>query len=92
LKAKPGRHASGNIVIENKGNGPLTVNVEPSTLSLPFTESGGGSGIFISKKKPHDVKIEYSPTTTAKATTSVTITSDDPTHPSPIVVTIKGEK
>jgi hypothetical protein len=37
-------------------------------------------------------KIEYAPTTTAPATTSVTITSDDPTHPNPIVVTIKGEK
>jgi sugar lactone lactonase YvrE len=92
LKAKTGKHGSGDIVIENKGKGPLTVDVEPLTLNLPFTETGGGSGIFINKKKSHKVKIEYSPPTRASTTTSVTITSDDPTHPNPIVVTIKGEK
>jgi len=38
------------------------------------------------------VEIEFLIDGHNSATTSVTITSDDPAHPNPIVVTIKGEK
>jgi outer membrane protein assembly factor BamB len=92
VKAKPNKRKTGRIVVENTGKGPLMVDVEPSSLSQPFTETGGGSGIFIAPKGSHDVKIEYSPTGTEPETTQVTITSNDPTHPSPIVVQITGKK
>jgi len=90
LSALPNATASASITISNKGTGPLKVNVTSPTHNPPFSERGGGM-VTIPGGSSDQVTIVYSPTRKGSASSSISITSDDPKQKKPIKVKIKGK-
>jgi hypothetical protein len=69
------------VKVQNKGKAPLQVII--GTLVPPFTVTGGSGTINLAKGKTQNVTVKFSPTTKGPATPqTLTITSDDPKHPS----------
>ena len=81
--------ATGSITISNTGTGPLNVTV-PSPKDPPFTETNGGS-FSIGGGGQRIVTITYAPTKKGSSSSTITITSDDPTHKKGEKVKIKGK-
>lgn len=70
-----------NLKVKNKGKAPLQVII--GTLGLPFKVISGGGTINLPKGKTQKVTVQFNPTATgATAPQTLTITSDDPKHPS----------
>jgi hypothetical protein len=68
------------LKIKNKGKAPLQVIV--GTLNPPFTVSGNGT-FTLSKGKTRNVSVHFMPTTKGSTPSqTLSITSDDPKHPS----------
>ena len=74
------------ITIRNDGGLTLTGSV--GSLSAPFSVSPSGS-FSLEKKKSLRLVITFSPASTTPATGQLTITSNDPTHPS-VTVNLTG--
>ncbi|MGC2495172.1 hypothetical protein [Candidatus Binatus sp.] len=89
LKAAPSAMVSGTVTITNVGSGPLNVTV-PAPKDPPFTETGGGS-FELNSGAQDDVTIVYSPTKKGSTSSTITITSDDPTKKNGVKVKIKGK-
>jgi hypothetical protein len=69
------------VKVQNKGKAPLQVII--GTLVPPFTVTGGSGTINLAKGKTQNVTVKFSPTAKGPATPqTLTITSDDPKHPS----------
>jgi hypothetical protein len=69
------------LKVKNKGKAPLQVTI--GTLVAPFTVTAGSGTFNLPKGKTQNVTVKFQPT--AKGATSpqtLTITSDDPKHPS----------
>ena len=67
--------------IKNKGKAPLQVIV--GTLALPFKIISGSGTINLPKGKTQKVTVQFNPTATGvTAPQTLTISSDDPKHPS----------
>ncbi len=78
---KVGSHKSRKLKVRNKGKFPLQVTV--GTLASPFTVTSGSGTFTLSKGKSKNVKVEFAPTVTGPALLQIlSITSDDPNHPS----------
>ncbi|HZC46645.1 MAG TPA: choice-of-anchor D domain-containing protein, partial [Candidatus Acidoferrum sp.] len=77
--------------IQNKGKFPLEVTV--GTLNPPFNVSAGGGSFTLSKGKKKTVKVQFRPTAKgADPGQTLSITSNDPNHPSqPVSVTGSGK-
>jgi hypothetical protein len=90
LNAKVNGHASANIKIANQGTGMLNGSVN-GPAGAPFSAFGTGPFSF-SPGKSKRVKVTFSPTIKGTFFAQLTITSDDPLHPStsvPITGTAK---
>jgi len=81
LDAKPNAMATRTISVRNKGKGPLHGNVEAPAIGAPFSENGGGP-FTLAPKTSEPVTIIFSPTAAGTFNDTVTVTSDDPKHPS----------
>ena len=69
------------VKVKNKGKAPLQVII--GTLVPPFTVTGGSGTINLAKGKTQNVTVKFNPTAKGAATPqTLTITSDDPKHPS----------
>lgn len=68
--------------IRNAGKGDLHVTV--GTLTAPFQVQGGGS-LTLTKGQVAVVTVIFMPTTSGKVSQTLTVTSDDPKHPSKTV-------
>ena len=69
------------VKVQNKGKAPLQVII--GTLVPPFTVTGGSGTINLAKGKTQNVTVKFNPTAKGPATPqTLTITSDDPKHPS----------
>ncbi len=72
--------ASKKLKIKNKGKAPLQVSV--GALDSPFTVTGSGT-FTLSKGKTRNISVHFMPTTKgATPSQTLSITSDDPKHPS----------
>jgi len=83
--------ASASITIANTGTGPLEANVTVPKHSPPFTETGGGSGIWIGPGDSVDVTIVYSPTKKGSTSDQIAITSIGANQKKAIKVKLKGK-
>jgi hypothetical protein len=83
--------ASASITIANTGTGPLEANVTAPKHSPPFTETGGGSGIWIGPGDSVEVTIVYSPTKKGSTSDQIAITSIGANQKKAIKVKLKGK-
>ena len=68
------------LKIKNKGKLPLQVTI--GTLEPPFSVPGSGT-FTLGKKKTHTVTVLFKPTATGATSPQIlSITSNDPNHPS----------
>lgn len=74
------------FAIRNAGKGVLNVTV--GTLQPPFQVQGGGA-ITLNEKQSAIVTVVFAPTAAGKVSPSLTVTSDDPKHPTS-TVTMRG--
>jgi Abnormal spindle-like microcephaly-assoc'd, ASPM-SPD-2-Hydin len=72
--------------MEDVGKGDLHVTV--GTLQPPFQVQGGGS-ITVTKGQPATVTVVFAPTGSGRLSQTLTVSSDDPKHPSRSV-TVSG--
>jgi len=91
LKALPMATVSATITIANTGTGPLEANVTAPKHSPPFTETGGGSGIWIGPGDSVEVTIVYSPTKKGSTSDQIAITSIGANQKKAIKVKLKGK-
>jgi FG-GAP-like repeat len=91
LKALPTATVSATITIANTGTGPLEANVTVPKHSPPFSETGGGSGIWIGPGGSVDVTIVYSPTKKGSTSDQIAITSIGANQKKAIKVKLKGK-
>jgi hypothetical protein len=69
------------LKVKNKGKAPLQVMI--GTLALPFNVTSGSGTFNLAKGKTQNVTVQFHPTAKGAATPqTLTITSDDPKHPS----------
>jgi hypothetical protein len=90
LVASVNHHASANVKVANHGKGMLAGSVSGPAGS-PFSSSGTGPFTF-SPGGNRQIKVTFSPTSKGKFSAELTITSNDPEHPSvnvPITGTAK---
>ena len=88
LFAKVDHHASANVKVINHGTGMLVGSISGPAGS-PFSSTGTGPFAF-SPGGAESIKITFSPTIKGKFKAVLTITSDDPRHPS-VSVPITGK-
>ncbi|MFZ0677939.1 hypothetical protein [Candidatus Binatus sp.] len=80
-KVKVNSTASKKLKVKNKGKGTLQVTI--GTLDPPFTVTSGSGTINLPKGKTEKVTVQFNPTATGAVTPQIlSITSDDPKHPS----------
>jgi len=80
-KVKVNSTASKKLKVKNKGKGTLQVTI--GTLDPPFTVTSGGGPFNLPKGKTEKVTVQFNPTATGPVTPQVlSISSDDPKHPS----------
>ena len=73
--------ASKKLKVKNKGKGTLQVTI--GTLDPPFAVTSGSGTINLPKGKTEKVTVQFKPTATGAVTPQIlSITSDDPKHPS----------
>ena len=79
-----------NLKIKNKGKFPLQVII--GNLAPPFSVPGSGT-FTLAKKKTHTVTVMFKPTAAGATTPQIlSITSNDPNHPShPVTATGSGK-
>jgi hypothetical protein len=79
-----------NLKIKNKGKFPLQVTI--GNLAPPFSVPGSGT-FMLGKKKTHTVTVMFKPTATGATLPQIlSITSNDPNHPShPVTATGSGK-
>jgi hypothetical protein len=80
LTAKVGSQASAAVRIANHGKGVLEGSIS-GPVGSPFSSTGTGPFTF-SHDGSRRVKITFKPTAAGKFSSELTITSDDPEHPS----------
>jgi len=69
------------LKVKNKGKFPLQVTI--GTLDPPFNVISGSGTFNLSKGKTEKVKVQFMPTSTGATTPqTLSISSDDPKHPS----------
>jgi len=78
-------------MIANTGTGPLEANVTAPKHSPPFTEIGGGNGIWIGPGDSVEVTIVYLPTKRGSTSDQIAITSICAKQKKPIKVKLKGK-
>jgi len=91
LFAKVNHHASANVKVSNHGKGMLEGSVN-GPVGSPFSSIGTGPFTF-SPGGAKSIKVTFSPIIKGKFKAVLTITSDDPSHPSvqvPITGTATG--
>ncbi len=74
--------------VTNEGPGVLHGKV--GTLSAPFSVTSGGGSFALSSGKSTSVTIEFVPVASKEVSEKLTITSDDPAHPS-VQVAVTGK-
>ncbi|MGC2494460.1 choice-of-anchor D domain-containing protein [Candidatus Binatus sp.] len=80
-KVKVNSTASKKIKVKNKGKGTLQVTI--GTLDPPFTVTTGSGTFNLAKGKTEKVTVQFKPTATGPVTPQIlSISSDDPEHPS----------
>ena len=87
LNARVNGHASANVKVVNHGKGMLDGSIS-GPAGTPFSANGTGPFSFSPGNSRH-VKVTFSPVTAGSFTAQLTITSNDPKHPS-IDVPITG--
>ena len=87
LNAPVNGHASANVKVVNHGKGMLDGSIS-GPAGTPFSADGTGPFSFSPGNSRH-VKVTFSPVTAGSFTAQLTITSNDPNHPS-INVPITG--
>ncbi len=80
LTAKVDAQASANVKIANDGKGVLEGSVNGPADS-PFSSTGTGP-FTLSPGNSKRVKVTFAPTRKGKLSSDLTVTSDDPEHPS----------
>jgi hypothetical protein len=69
------------LKVKNKGKAPLQIVI--GTLVPPFSVTGGSGTINLPKGKTRNVTVKFNPTAKgAAAPQTLSISSDDPKHPS----------
>ncbi len=91
LKALPMATTSATITIANTGTGPLEANITAPKHSPPFTETGGGNGIWIGPGTSVEVTIVYSPTKKGSTSDQIAITSIGANQKKAIKLKLKGK-
>ncbi|MFZ0677270.1 choice-of-anchor D domain-containing protein [Candidatus Binatus sp.] len=79
-KVKVNSTKSKKLKVKNKGKAPLQVTI--GTLDLPFKVISGVGTFNLAKGKTENVTVQFNPTAKGAATPqTLSITSDDPKHP-----------
>src|SRR5208282_4579909 len=85
---KAGGSATKTFKVENIGLGILHVNV--GTLSTPFIVTSVAGSFTLSERQSIPVTVQFDPTSSKPTRATLTITSDDPHHPT-ISLTVSGK-
>ncbi len=85
---KIGKTPTKTFNVSNNGLGVLHGSVD--TLAAPFSVTSGGGSFILFHGQSTPVTVQFAPTSTQKASATLTITSDDPVHPT-VGVTISGK-
>jgi outer membrane protein assembly factor BamB len=86
---KAGQSKALTLSIEDSGLGALTGNVDASGLKPPFAAASGTGKFTIANRTSRAVMVRFAPRAAGPFSGTITITSNDPNHPS-VSVSVSG--